>query len=317
MDHTKDQTVKVSPPSIAQSVEPPPIAGPVDHPRRPGWKPPAGACDSHAHLFGPTDRFPYTEGRGYTPPEAPLERYLGLLDHLGLDRGVIVQGNSHGYDNRVVLDAVEREPQRLRGVCITDNRVAPAELKRWDASGIRGLRFHLFAKSNPPGYLRGVGWDVLQSFLPAMRDLGWVVQLWIDWQLLPDIVDDIALLGRQAPVVIDHVLSLPASRGVADPSFQSLLKLVGDGLVYAKLSAQNRQSDDRDRYDDVRPMHQQLVAANPERLLWGSDWPHTSSPADLMPDDGALVDLFERWVPSAEIRETILVHTPQQLFWNH
>uniref|UniRef100_UPI004039E1A8 amidohydrolase family protein n=1 Tax=Variovorax sp. BK018 TaxID=3450241 RepID=UPI004039E1A8 len=302
-------------PEDAGSV-PPLIAGPVDRPSRPKLQLPVGACDSHAHLFGPCDRFPFTEGRGYTPPETPLERYLGLLDHLGFDRGVIVQGNAHGYDNRVVLDAVEREPKRLRGVGITDARVDLKELRRWDALGMRGLRFHLFADDHQPGYLRGVGWDVLQAFLPALRELGWVAQLWIDWRLLPDIEADVSKLSKQVPVVIDHVLSLPACRGVDDPSFKTLLRLVGGGLVYAKLSALNRQSDDLNRYDDVRPMHERLVECNPERLLWGSDWPHTSSPAALMPDDGALVDLLMQWVPYVKDRESILVKTPQQLFWN-
>ena len=106
--------------------------------------PPPGAWDAHAHIFGPADKFPYTPGRGYTPPDAPVENFIALLDRLGCARGVVVQGNAHGYDNRVLLDALARYPQRLRGVAITDTRIAPATLRDWHRLGMRGLRFHLF-----------------------------------------------------------------------------------------------------------------------------------------------------------------------------
>ena len=120
-----------------------PIAGPHPHPGPPVLTSPRGACDCHAHIFGPSARFPYTEGRGYTPPDAPVEKFLALLDTMGFDRGVVVQGNAHGYDNRAILDAVERNPQRLRGVAITE-AVSADELRRWHRMGIRALRFHIF-----------------------------------------------------------------------------------------------------------------------------------------------------------------------------
>ena len=123
--------------------EPPRIAGPVAQPKKPRVMPPPGAWDSHAHVFGPADKFPYVPGRGYTPPDAPVEKYLTLLDWLGCARGLVVQGNAHGYDNRVVLDAITRFPQRLRGVAITDARVKPEILRGWHRLGMRGLRFHL------------------------------------------------------------------------------------------------------------------------------------------------------------------------------
>jgi 2-pyrone-4,6-dicarboxylate lactonase len=126
--------------------EPPRIAGPVARPKKPHTMPPAGAWDAHAHVFGPAGKFPYTPGRGYTPPDAPVENFVALLDHLGCSHGVVVQGNAHGYDNRVVLDALARYPQRLRGVAITDTRIAPATLRDWHKAGMRGLRFHLFEK---------------------------------------------------------------------------------------------------------------------------------------------------------------------------
>jgi 2-pyrone-4,6-dicarboxylate lactonase len=299
----------------APSKEPPTIAGPVESSSRPAFRAPALACDSHAHLFGPASQFPFTEGRGYTPPEAPLERYLQLLDRLGLDRGVIVQGNAHGYDNRVILNALEREPTRLRGVAITDDRVSATELREWHRLGMRGLRFHVHAESNRPNYVRGVGLDMLDHFLPMLCELGWIAQLLCDWRALPQIKDRLAELGRRLPVVLDHLSCMPTTAGMADPSFQTLLSLVGEGRVYAKLSAPYRQSSDTNRYEDVRPLHQALVSSNPERLLWGSDWPHTQTEATQMPSDERLLDLFDEWVPSAADRQQILVNTPQTLFW--
>src|SRR4029077_20994469 len=136
----------------------PRIAGPVAQPKAPREKPPAGAWDTHAHIFGPSDKFPYTPGRGYTPPDAPVEKFIALNDRLGCARGLIVQGNAHGYDNRVLLDALARYPQRLRGVAITDTRIAPATLRDWHKIGMRGLRFHLFPQK--PSYVRGVGLEV-------------------------------------------------------------------------------------------------------------------------------------------------------------
>src|SRR5476649_1796977 len=146
--------------------------------------PPSGAWDAHAHIFGPADKFPYTPGRGYTPPDAPVETYIALLDRLGLARGVVVQGNAHGFDNRVLLDALARFPQRLRGVAITDTRVAPATLRDWHKIGLRGLRFHLFSDAGKPGYVRGVGLDVFEVFRKTMADLGWVMQIFCDWRLM-------------------------------------------------------------------------------------------------------------------------------------
>ena len=168
-------------------IEPPLIAGPVTNPRKPRLPPPPGAWDTHAHIFGPPSRFPYTAGRGYTPPDAPAENFIALLDHLGMARGVIVQGNAHGYDNRVLLDALTRYPHRLRGVAITDTRVKPETLRDWHRLGMRGLRFHLFSDAGKPGYVRGVGLDVFEVFRKVMAELGWVMQIFCDWRLMQEL----------------------------------------------------------------------------------------------------------------------------------
>jgi predicted TIM-barrel fold metal-dependent hydrolase len=294
--------------------EPPRIAGPLAQPKQPRRPPPPGAWDAHAHIFGPADKFPYTHGRGYTPPDAPVERYIALLDQLGLARGVVVQGNAHGFDNRVVLDALARYPQRLRGVAITDTRIAPATLRDWHALGMRGLRFHLFSDAGRPGYVRGVGFDVFETFRATMRELGWVMQVFCDWRLMQDVAATLREIAREMPVIVDHMLNIPAARGVNDPNFQALLKLAGDGHVHVKLSAAYRLSEQFPDYPNAKPFHDALVAANPERLLWGTDWPHPSIAAAVMPDDGHLLDLFTDWTPDEGMRRRILVETPERLF---
>jgi predicted TIM-barrel fold metal-dependent hydrolase len=304
----------LAPLSPSSESEPPRIAGPVPEPRRPALAPPPGAWDTHAHIFGPAEKFPFAPGRGYTPPPAPVENYLALLDRLGLARGVIVQGNAHGYDNSIVLDALTRHSPRVRGVAITDARVTPATLRNWHGLGMRGLRFHVFGAASRPGYVRGVGLDVFETFRPMMRELGWVMQLWCDWRILPDLAVKLREIAAEMPVVVDHMLNIPAARGIGDTSFQTLLRLVGDGQVHAKLSAPYRLSEKFPDYADARDFHHALVGANPERLIWGTDWPHPQIGAAVMPDDGHLVDLFNAWTPDPRHRERILVDTPARLF---
>ena len=305
----------MSTPAVStQSNEPPLIAGPVAHPRRPAEMPVKGAWDTHAHIFGPVERFPFAPGRGYTPPPAPVEAFIALHDHLGIARGVIVQGNAHGFDNSVVLDALSRFPDRFRGVAITDTRIAPATLREWHALGMRGLRFHLFPPGGKPTMVRGVGLDVFEVFRPMMRELGWIMQTWCDYRVLLDVEGLLREIASEMPVVLDHILHMPAERGTSDPAFQTLLRLVGQGVVHVKLSAPYRLSQRYPDYPDAEPFHAALLRANPERLIWGTDWPHPQIAAEAMPDDGQLVDLFHRWTPDVRDRRRILVDTPARLF---
>jgi len=292
--------------------EPPRIAGPVPQPKRPRILPPSGAWDSHFHIFGPSDKFPYQPGRGYTPPDAPAERLIALLDHLGFDNGLVVQGNAHVYDNRVVLDALERFPLRLRGVAITDTCIKPDVLRDWHRRGMRGLRFHLFPQK--PNYTRGVGLDVFEVFRNTMAALGWVAQFFCDHRMLAETAGALRDISRQMPVIVDHLGMVPAAAGVGEPNFQALLRLVGEGHVHVKLSAVYRCSTQYPDYADARVLHDALVSANPERLLWGTDWPHPSIAAAVMPDDGHLLDLFHDWTPDEATRRRILLGTPARLF---
>jgi 2-pyrone-4,6-dicarboxylate lactonase len=295
---------------MATADEPPRIAGPVQLPKRPRQLPPPGAWDSHFHIFGPSDKFPYQPGRAYTPPDAAVERLIALLDHLGFTNGLVVQGNAHVYDNRVVLDALERFPQRLRGVAITDTRIKPEVLRDWHQRGMRGLRFHLF----PPGVRRGVGLDVFEVFRKTMADLGWVAQFFCDRRLLAASAAAFKAISRDMPVIIDHLGMVPAERGVNDENFQALLKLVGEGHAYVKVSAVYRLSAQYPDYANARVLHDALVRANPNMLMWGTDWPHPSIDAAVMPDDGHLLDLFYNWTPDEKTRRQILVDTPARLF---
>jgi predicted TIM-barrel fold metal-dependent hydrolase len=179
---------------------------------------------------------------------------------------------------------------------------------------MRGLRFHLFSEAGKPGYVRGVGLDVFEVFRSAMRDLGWVMQVFCDWRLMSELATVFHEISREMPVVVDHMLHIPTVRGVGDENFQALLRLVGDGHVHVKVSAPYRTSERYPDYPDVRPFHEALLRANPERLMWGTDWPHPSIPAEVMPDDGHLLDLFHEWTPDGHARRRILVDTPARLF---
>jgi 2-pyrone-4,6-dicarboxylate lactonase len=167
---------------------------------------------------------------------------------------------------------------------------------------------------NGPNYIRGVGLDVFEVFRKTMTELGWVVQFFCDHTMLAPTAPALREIARDMTVIVDHLGMVPAGRGIKDPNFQALLKLVGDGHAYVKLSAVYRLSTQYPDYPDAKPLHDALIAANPERLMWGTDWPHPSIAADVMPDDGHLLDLFHDWTSDERLRRRILVDTPAQLF---
>jgi predicted TIM-barrel fold metal-dependent hydrolase len=291
-----------------------PTAPPCLPPRevtRPDVPPLPDACDTHAHVFGPADLFPYADDRSYTPPDAPLKKYLGMLDVIGFARGVLVQGSAHGRDNSAMLDALKRQPDRLRGVAVADTGVSPAELRDWNALGVRGLRFNHFYRDGQLHYRGGVPLSAAKVLASVMADLGWHLQLWIDVKDLPDIIPTLKSMGL--PVVIDHMGRTDARAGTQTAGFQSLLRAVGEGWCWAKLSGAHRLSQQAPDYPDARPFHEALVAANPERLVWGGDWPHPRVEGE-MPDAGHLFELFHAWTPDLEARQRILVGNPARLY---
>ncbi len=289
-----------------------PVYAPPRVPTRPKVLPPANGCCAHAHVFGPAERFPYAADRSYTPPDAPCEMYLSMLDTLGLTRGVLVQGSAHGRDNAAMLDALERHPERLRGVAVADENVAPDELHRWARLGVRGLRFNHFFRDGKLHYQGGVPFDAARTLAPAMADLGWHLQLWIDVKDLPDTLPALQSLGL--PVVIDHMGRTDASAGTATEGFQCLLRWLGEGGCWVKLSGAHRLSRNWPDYSDARPFHDALVRTNPDRLVWGSDWPHPRMNAEEIPDAGHLLDLLHAWTPGDATRTRLLVTNPSQLY---
>src|SRR6187431_1073313 len=164
-------------------------------PSRPQSPLPAGACDTHDHVFGPAARFPYAADRSYTPTDAPLEKYLGMLDALGFARGVLVQGSAHGRDNSAMLDALARRPDRLRGVAVADADISPDDLREWNRLGVRGLRFNHFFRDGQLHYRGGVPLSVAETLAPVMAELGWHLQLWIDVKDLPEAIPTLKALG--------------------------------------------------------------------------------------------------------------------------
>jgi predicted TIM-barrel fold metal-dependent hydrolase len=271
-------------------------------PGRPKVPPPRNACDTHAHVFGPADRFPYAQDRSYTPPDAPCEKYLRMLDAVGFARG---------RDNSAMLNALKRYPDRLRGVAVADADVTPADLRQWADIGVRGLRFNHFFRDGQLHYRGGVPLCAAQTLAPVMAELGWHLQLWIDVKDLPETIPVLKTIGL--PVVIDHMGRTDAGDGTATPGFQSLLRAVGEGWCWAKLSGAHRLSGNAPDYPDARPFHEALVRANPERLVWGSDWPHPRVEGD-MPDAGHLFELFQAWTPDQAVQQRILVTNPAKLY---
>jgi predicted TIM-barrel fold metal-dependent hydrolase len=278
---------------------------------RPKTPPPPDACDTHAHVFGPAARFPYADDRSYTPPDAPLEKYLGMLDTIGFARGVLVQGSAHGRDNSAMLDALQRQPDRLRGVAVADADISPAHLREWDRLGVRGLRFNHFFRDGQLHYRGGVPLSAARTLAPVMAELGWHLQLWIDVKDLPETIAVLRSFGL--PVVIDHMGRTDARAGIATDGFGSLLRALSDGWCWAKLSGAHRISQNAPDYPDARPFHEALVAANPERLVWGGDWPHPRVEGE-MPDAGRLFELFQAWTPDLATQRRILVTNPAKLY---
>ncbi|HWM66080.1 MAG TPA: amidohydrolase family protein [Steroidobacteraceae bacterium] len=291
--------------SAADEVE---YLAPPDPPQAPQKAPPVGACDCHAHVFGPFDRFPLAPERPYTPAELPAERYLRMLDRIGFNYGVLVQPVAYKTDCRALLNALDRAPNRLRGVVLVRSDITDEELKQMHLRGVLGARF----SEPPPGLAQGgVGFDVLESLAPRLAYLGWHAQIWAPCHRLGALVQRLAPLGL--PLVVDHMGYFDPSQGLDGPEFKGLLKLLRDNLIWLKLTAYRLSARYPD-YDDLAPFHRALVEANSDRLIWGSDWPHVHM-TEGMPDVGHLVDLFDRWLGHDEaLRRRILVDNPAALY---
>jgi predicted TIM-barrel fold metal-dependent hydrolase len=224
---------------------------------------------------------------------------------------VLVQPSAYGLDNTAMLDALARAPQRLRGVAVGGPGLTPQQLKEWHAAGVRGLRANEFRRDGKPYYQNGVRLSDIEPLYGTMADLGWHLQLWIDTRDLPDLLQ--ALARAPFPVVVDHMGRMEHRHGINHPGFQALVRGVGEGGLWTKLSGTYRLGSTAPDYLEARPFHDCLVAANSDVLVWGSDWPHPR-PEGPVPDAVNLRDLFLDWTPDPANRSSILSRNPARLY---
>ena len=274
--------------------------------RRPAIAVPAGACDAHCHVFGPAARFPFHPDRTYTPPDAPYENLVKLHAILGIDRAVIVQATCHGPDNRAMLDTLARGEGRYRGVAMADDTFTDSDFAALHAGGVRGVRMS-FARhiGGPPDFGR------VQRFAEMIAPLGWHLVLYLE---AGDVTENADALGSlPVPVVIDHMARIGVDQGIDQGPFQRLIELLKAVDIWVKISCAERLSRTGPPYDDVVPFAQALVEVAPDRILWGTDWPHPNIDRS-MPNDGDLVDLLARIVPDETNRRRIVVDNPARLY---
>ena len=282
------------------------IPGPNPDTRIPAFKMPPGACDSHCHVFGPAARFPFSDDRSYTPPDAPKEALAALHARLGISRAVIVQASCHGTDNSAAIDAIAWSGGRWRGVAIVDDHVTDAELAALHEGGIRGVRFnfveHLGGRPDMAVFNRVV------SRLPG---LGWHLVLHLDARD----IEELAPMCRALPVpfIIDHMGRVEARGGLDQPAFRALLGLMELPNAWVKVCGSERVSSAGAPFTDSAPFAEALIRAAPERVLWGTDWPHPNVGRN-MPNDGDLVDLVPLFAPDAALRQKLLVDNPARLY---
>ncbi len=278
-------------------------------PSRPAFVPPPGAVDAHCHVFGPGDVFPYAPERKYTPCDAGKAQLFALRDHLGFSRNVIVQATCHGADNRALVDALQASGGLARGVATVRDTVSDEELQQLHAAGVRGVRFNFVRRlvdPKPDAYYHAIidriaplGWHVVVYFEAA--DLA---ERWKFFTSLP------------TTVVVDHMGRPDVSQPVDGPEFQRFVQLMAEhGNVWSKVSCPERLSRvGPPGYADVVPFARHLVERFPDRVLWGTDWPHPNM-KEHMPDDGHLVDVIPHIAPTLELQQKLLVENPMRLYW--
>jgi predicted TIM-barrel fold metal-dependent hydrolase len=271
--------------------------------RKPAFVLPLGACDAHCHVFGPGAVFPYAPERRYTPEDAPKEALAALHAQLGIERAVIVQASCHGTDNRAMLDAIAAAPDRLRGIAIVDDTVTERQLAALHEGGVRGVRFN---------FVRHLGgapdMDVFRRVLDRIKPLGWHVVLHLD---APDIVL-LSPMIRTLPVpfVIDHMGRVDARLGQSQPALDALIELAKLDNCWIKVSGSERISDPP--FDAAVPVAARILSAIPERVLWGTDFPHPN--LKIAVDEADLVDLVPKFAISEAAQSRLLVDNPARLY---
>jgi predicted TIM-barrel fold metal-dependent hydrolase len=281
---------------------------------------PAGACDCHTHIHGDPEKFPFFSGRVYTPELASPEEMSALHKALHIERVVIVTPSVYGTDNSATLFGMKARGATARGVAVIDDKTPEGDLDAMGKAGIRGIRLNLATGgvSDP-----AVGRPRFQAAVERVKNRGWHIQLFTSLAMISAIKDLVA--ASPVPVVFDHFGGAQAALGPEQPGFSDLLELVKSGKAYVKISGAYRASKLGPDYADAAPLARALIAANSDRIVWGTDWPHPDSvtppgkkPSDVTPlfqiDDGRLLNQLPAWAPEASIRKKILVDNPTQLY---
>ncbi len=287
--------------------------GPDPNTRAPNWVLPKGACDTHAHVFGPPDLFPYADKRRYTPPAAPIEHYMNMQAITGLSRAVFVTPTAHGHDNRVILNAIEKMEGRARGIANINESFDDAALDELHEGGIRGARFHLM--DDRPGSV-----DFLLAHLPHLTRRNWVLDLHVDPK---DLIEHASFIRTlPGPIIIDHMARVRARDGLDQPAFKILLDLLKDDRFWVKLCSFDKISaipkahvEGSLPFMDMVPFAQAVIDAAPDRVLWGTDWPHANTfVPGRTPNEGDLLSLLAVIAPDSATRTKILVDNPARMF---
>jgi 2-pyrone-4,6-dicarboxylate lactonase len=279
-------------------------------PSRPRFAVPLGAVDAHCHVFGPGSEFPYAPERKYTPCDAGREALFALRDHLGFTRNVIVQATCHGTDNRAMIDALVHSQGKARGVATVDAAIVDDALQQMHAAGVRGVRFNYVKRlvdPKPDAYYR--------SILERIAPLGWHVVIYFE---APDLLEKWDFFSSlPVPVVVDHMGRPDLANSVEGPEFARFLTFMENENIWAKVTCPERLSiSGPPGYDDFVPFASTVVERFPDRVLWGTDWPHPNlNMVGHMPDDGALVDMIPRIAPSVSQQQKLLVDNPMRLYW--
>jgi len=281
------------------------------NPRKPDYVLPPGAVDAHCHVFGPGNVFPYAPERKYTPVDAPKEKLFALRDFLGFDRNVIVQATCHGADNRALVDALLASDDRARGVATIKPGVTRADLADMHEAGVRGVRFNFvrrLADPKPDEYYRGL--------VDLIKEFGWHIVIYFE---APDLAERWDLFtSLPTDIVVDHVGRPNVTQPLDGEGFALFQKLMREHEnVWAKLSGAERLSvSGPPRYDDFVPFARHIAETFPDRVIWGTDWPHPNMKSH-MPDEGDLVDLIPRIAPTEELQRKLLVANPMRLYWEN
>ena len=281
-------------------------APPDPNTKQPKFRPPPLACDAHCHIFGPAAKFPYARDASYHPPDSPFEALQKLHATLGIERAVIVHASCHGADMRVTLDGIARSNGRYRGTAIIDETYGERDFQRLHDGGIRGVRFnfeqHLGGRPDMVFFKRTVR---------RVKDMGWHLILHLDATDLAEL--DELFKGVPVPLVIDHMGRVKAADGVEQPAFKVLLEWMKHDKFWVKICGAERVSSKGPPFTDAVPFARKLIEAAPDRILWGTDWPHPNV-GRHMPNDGDLVDLFAQMAPEPQLQRQILVDNPALLY---